>query len=398
MIRTTIPSGHRARAAAAVLAALATAALGACAPSTGGEAAADKPLPSATVEDAASFDLDALIAAAKKEGSVLAYDGSGDVKDMAAAFEKKYGIKAEGVKSKAAATAEKMTREAQAKNVTIDVSLFEDGPMLVGQLLPQQIVKTWIPPDLAKNIDEKNRNPLMMISKAYVFAYNPKLNPGGCPVKNMWELTEPQWKGKVMMQDPLGKEVFTQWFTQMSEQGSDKLAAAYEQLGKGKLKMDEKDAAHEWVKRLAKNDPVLTSEDEDVATAVGAPNQTRTTIGLFSIAKFRDLEDKKFNMKVCEGMAPWTGFAYPKFATIATGSKHPNAAKLFVHFAMEKEGFDLEAHSGGVSGNNAVGVSPHNPPGLTDWNKQLYWFSSDQLIADFRARQDIKDFWRVNHS
>lgn len=397
MIRI-IPRHRPARAGAAVLAALATAALGACAPSTSGEAGAESALPTATVQDAASFDLDALIAAAKKEGSVLAYDGSGDVKDMAAAFQKKYGIKAEGVKSKAAATAEKMTREAQAKNVTIDVSLFEDGPMLVGQLLPQKIVQTWIPPDLAGDIDEADRNPLMMISKAYVFAYNPKLNPGGCPVKNIWELTDPKWKGKVMFQDPLGKEVFTQWFTQMSEQGSEKLAAAYEQLGRGKLKLTEKDAAYQWVKGLAKNRPVLTTEDEDVATAVGAPNATRTTIGLFSIAKFRDVEDKKFNMRVCEGLAPWAGFAYPKFATIATGSKHPNAAKLFVHFAMEKEGFDLEAHSGGVSGNKKVGVSPHNPPGLTDWKTQLYTFASSQLLADFRARQDIKDFWRVNHS
>ncbi|TDD64094.1 ABC transporter substrate-binding protein [Actinomadura darangshiensis] len=397
MIRT-IPRGHRARAGVAVLAALATAALSACAPSTGGEAAADKPLPTATVEDAASFDLDALVAAAKKEGSVLAYDGSGDVKDVAAAFEKKYGIKAEGVKSKAAATAEKMTREGQAGNVTIDVSLFEDGPMLVGQLLPQKVVTTWIPPDLAKDIGEADRNPLMMILKAYVFAYNPKLSPQGCLVKNIWDLTDPAWKGKVMMQDPLGKEVFTQWFTQLSEKGNDKLAAAYEQLGKGKLDTKEKDAAYEWVKRLAKNDPVLTTEDEDVATGVGAPNQTQKRIGLFSISKFRDLEDKNFNMKVCEGLNPWVGFGYPKFATIATKSKHPNAAKLFVHFAMSKEGFDLESASGGVSGNKAVGQSPANPPGLTDWNTQLYRFSSDQLLADFRSRQDIKDFWRVNHS
>lgn len=147
MIRT-IPRGRRARAGAAVLAALATAAVSACAPSTGGGKAAGDPLPTVTVEDAASFDLDALVAAAKKEGSVLVHDGSGDVTEMAKEFEKKYGIKAEGVKSKPAPTAEKMTREAQAKNVTIDVALFEDGPMLVSQLLPQKIVKTW-PPGLS---------------------------------------------------------------------------------------------------------------------------------------------------------------------------------------------------------------------------------------------------------
>ncbi|MQY07686.1 ABC transporter substrate-binding protein [Actinomadura macrotermitis] len=397
MIRTRLVS-PRARAGAAAAVAVATALLGACAPSSGGQVREEaQPQPSVTVEDAATFDLNALIAAAKKEGGVLAYDGSGDVKDLAEAFGKKYGIKAEGVKSKAAGTAEKMTREAQAKNVTIDVSLFEDGPMLVGQLLPQNIVKTWIPPDLAKDIDQADRSPLMMIQKAYVFVYNPRLNPQGCPVKNLWELTDPGWKGKVMMQDPLGKEVFTQWFTQMAEQGGDKLTAAYDRLGRGKLKLSAGDPAHEWVKRLAENAPVLTTEDEDVVAGVAASNQTENRIGLMSIAKFRDVEEKKYDMKVCAGLTPWTGFAYPKYATIATGSKHPNAAKLFVHFAMEKEGFDLESGSGGVSGNKAVGKSPHNPPGLTDWNGQLFLFSSDKLIADFRARQDIKDFWRVNH-
>jgi iron(III) transport system substrate-binding protein len=396
----TIARGNRARAGVAVFAALATAALSACAPSSSGSggAAAGQPLPSVTVEDAASFDLNALIAAAKKEGSVLVYDGSGDVKDMAKEFEKKYGIKAEGVKSKAAATAEKMTREAQAKNVTIDVSLFEDGPMLVSQLLPQKIVKTWIPPDLAENIDEADRNPLVMISKGYVFLYNPRLSPDGCPVKNIWELTDPKWKGKVMMQDPLGKGIFIQWFTQMSEKGADKMAAAYEKLGKGKLKTDEKDAVHAWVKGIAKNDPVLTGEDEDVAAGVSAPNQSQVKIGLLSTAKFRDIEEKKYDMRVCEGLQPWSGFMYPKYATIATGSKHPNAAKLFVHFAMTKEGFSLEAGSGGMSGNKEVGQSPNTPPGLTDWPSELYRFSPESLPADFRARQEMQDFWRVNHS
>ncbi|WP_395984399.1 ABC transporter substrate-binding protein [Actinomadura sp. 9N407] len=392
----TTPGAARARYGLA-LAAVAALALSGCAPSTGGAGAAKQEIPKAAVEDPATFDLQALIAAAKKEGSVLAYDGSGDVKDVAEAFTKKYGIKAEGMKSKAAATAEKMTREAQAKNVTIDVSLFEDGPMLVGQLLPQKIVKTWIPPDLAKDIDEKDRNPLMMLRKAYVFVYNPKLNPQGCPVKNMWELTEPAWKGKVMFQDPLGKEIFTQWFTQMADHGTADLSAAYDKLGRGKLKLTEKDASREWVKRMAGNSPVLTTEDEDVSAGIAAPNQTQSRIGLMSIAKFRDVKEKGYQMKVCENLAPWTGFSYPKYATITTGSTHPNAAKLFVHFVMSKEGFTLESGSGGVSGNKSVGASPNNPPGLDNWDTQLFGFTAGTLLDDFRNRQDIQDFWRVNH-
>jgi iron(III) transport system substrate-binding protein len=152
------------------------------------------------------------------------------------------------------------------------------------------------------------------------------------------------------------------------------------------------------VKGIAKNDPVLTGEDEDVAAGVSAPNQSQVKIGLLSTAKFRDIEEKKYDMRVCEGLQPWSGFMYPKYATIATGSKHPNAAKLFVHFAMTKEGFSLEAGSGGMSGNKEVGQSPNTPPGLTDWPSELYRFSPESLPADFRARQEMQDFWRVNHA
>lgn len=47
---------------------------------------------------------------------------------MAKAFTAAYGIKATGVKSKVGDTLEKMTREAQANNITIDVTMYEDGP------------------------------------------------------------------------------------------------------------------------------------------------------------------------------------------------------------------------------------------------------------------------------
>ncbi len=200
------------------------------------------------------------------------------------------------------------------------------------------------------------------------------------------------------MQDLLGKGIFIQWFTQMSEKGADKMAAAYGKLGKGELETDEKDAVHAWVKGLAKNDPVLTGEDEDVAAYVSAPNQKVSKIGLLSTAKFRDIDEMKYDMKVCDGLAPWSGFIYPKYAVIASGSKHPNAAKLFLHFALTKEGFDLEAGSGGVSGNKEVGQSPNTPPGLTNWANELYRFSPESLLTDFRARQEMQDFWRVNHS
>lgn len=384
------------RAAAAMLCMLVTAGAAACAPSTAGQQAA-APAVSSSVEAAASFNLEELVAAAKQEGSVVAYDSSGDIVEVAKAFEAKYGIKAEGVKAKSGDTAEKMTRENQAGNVTIDVTLFEDGPVLVGELLPRKVVSTWIPPDLAKDIPEGNRNPLLVLSKANVWAYNTGIYPNGCPVKNLWELTDPKWTGKVVMQDPLGKPTLVQWLSQSVGHGAEPLAKAYQELNGKQLETTEKNAAWEWIKRLAKNKPVLTKADEDTTAAVAAPQQTEGRLGLLSISKFRDVKEKGYKMGVCQGLSPWAGFSYNKYGAIATASKHPNAAKLFIHFAMTQEGIKHEMGSGGISGNTAVPPSPDNPPGLTDWGKELFAVEASELLADYQQRQSIQDFWQVQH-
>ncbi|GAA2857132.1 ABC transporter substrate-binding protein [Streptosporangium fragile] len=385
-IRKTVP------AALLVLAA-------ACAPSTGGGGSSAttgaKPLPAASVD--ASLDLDALVAAAKKEGSLLVYDSSGDIEEVAKAFTEKYGIRMEGVKSDTPQTAEKMTREHAADNVTIDAAMYEDGGVLVGRLIPQGVVRTWVPADLKDQIPEENRNPLLALSKATIFAYNSKLSPGGCPVKNIWDLTEKEWAGKLVMQDPLGKPTVLSFFTQLVMHGSDELEKAYQARYGKPLETEEQNAAWEWVKRVAANQPVLTGSDEDISGAVGAPSATDKKIGFMSISKFRNNEEKGYAQATCEGLDPFVGFSYPKYVAVAGKSKHPNAAKLYVRFIMTEEGVKHEIGEGGISGNSTVKPLV-SPPGLTDWQGQLFHTDPKGLVADLQNRQVMSDFWRVNHS
>ncbi|WP_327085392.1 ABC transporter substrate-binding protein [Nonomuraea sp. NBC_01738] len=373
-------------------------ALAACAPSTSGQAgpaeAGAKPLPSASVD--AAFDLNALVEAAKKEGSLLVYDSSGDIEEVAKAFTAKYGIAMEGVKSDTPQTAEKMTREHAADNVTIDAAMYEDGGVLMGQLIPQGIVQTWVPADLQDQILPEDRNPLRALSKATVFAYNTKTSPGGCPVKNIWDLTEREWSGKLVMQDPLGKPTVLSFFTQLDSHGTQALEQAYQAKYGEALKTEEKSAAYEWVKRLAANKPVLTGSDEDISGAVGAPGATDKKIGFMSISKFRNNEDKGYTQAACEGMTPFAGYSYPKYVGIAAKSKHPNAAKLYAHFIMTEEGVKHEIGEGGVSGNSTVKPLV-DPPGLKDWKGQLFHTDPQGLVGDLQNRQIVSDFWRVNH-
>lgn len=371
----------------------------ACAPSTATGApspatTARQPLPAPSLD--ANFDLDTLVAAAKKEGSVLVYDSSGDIEEVAKAFTAKYGVKMEGVKSDTPQTAEKMIREHAADNITIDAAMYEDGGVLVGQLIPQGVARTWVPGDLTDQIPAENQNPLLALSKATVFAYNTKLSPEGCPVKNVWDLTEPEWAGKLVMQDPLGKPTVLSFFTQMDAHGNQALEQAYQTKYGKPLETEEKSAAYEWIKRMAGNKPVLTGSDEDISGAVGAPSSTDKKIGFMSISKFRNNEDKGYTQATCEGMVPFVGFSYPKYVAIAAKSKHPNAAKLYVHFIMTEEGVKHEIGEGGISGNGTVKPQV-TPPGLTDWKGQLFHTDSKGLLGDLQGRQGVSDFWRVNH-
>lgn len=88
-----------------------------------------------------------------------------------------------------------------------DVSL---GSALA-QVLPEGMAESWTPPDMAGDIAEGQRNPLVVMSDPQVWTYNTEKYPE-CPVKNIWELTEPKWKGKVAMLDPFEKPLYADWW------------------------------------------------------------------------------------------------------------------------------------------------------------------------------------------
>ncbi|WP_313607396.1 ABC transporter substrate-binding protein, partial [Rhizobium sp.] len=203
------------------------------------------------------FDLNALIEAAKKEKPITVYDSTGKIVEMAKNFAAKYGVGAEGAKVKASAQLEMVIREARANNIQGDVSIISDAPAAMAQLIPMGFVESWLPPDLAGNIPPEYQDPLTVVTSANVWAYNSELFDK-CPVSNIWELTDPKWKGKVAMQDPLGKASYVDWFNQMAKHGDGEVKAAYKALYGKDLETAESSATAAWVKALAANAPLLT--------------------------------------------------------------------------------------------------------------------------------------------
>lgn len=345
---------------------------------------------------AENFDLEALIEAARKERPINVYSTTGKIVEQAKAFTAKYGVQATGTKANAAAQLEMVIREGQAKNVQGDVIQISDVPAGVGQLLPQGFVESWLPPDLADSIAARYQNPLVISNEANVWAYNTQTYDS-CPVKNIWELTGPEWKGKVAMQDPLGKSSYVDWFNQMATHADDQVAAAYKDYSGKELEIAEASATAEWVKALAANSPLLTDADEAAAQAIGAPDQKSPFIGVISSAKFRNNNDGA-KLGICTGLKPWAGWLYPSLGLIATGTQSPNAAKLFIHYLMTEEGIAPQAKDGKISTNRDAKLPADEPSGIGKVIDQMFAYESASAAGDWEARQDWQDLWRIHYT
>lgn len=344
---------------------------------------------------AEDFNLDALIEAAKKEQPITVYGVSGKIVDTAETFSKVYGLQATGKKVNEAGQADLVIREFQAGNVIGDVSLGMDAGSAVAQILPQGMATNWTPPDLAADIVEGQRDPLVVISDPQVWTYNTE-KYAECPVKNMWELTEPKWKGKVAMLDPFEKPLYADWFNQLETHHDAAIAKAYEDYFGKKLETGEASATAAWVKAYAANGPLI-GDSSVVSEAIGAAGQAEPFFGITATAKYRDNKSKGLKLGLCDAIQPFAGFLYPSYGLIAAKTDSPNAAKLFIHFLMTEQGIANQMVDGKPSGNTKLQLPADEASGVGKYLDRLVTFSAATVGEDFEKRQDWQDLWRINY-
>lgn len=349
----------------------------------------------AGAQAAEPFDLQSLIAQAKKEAPITVYASTGKIVQQAKEFSKLYGVNAVGIKADAPQVIEIISREAQAHNVKADVAIIEDAPAGMEQLLSKGYVQSWVPDDIKAHIPAHYQNPLTVVLAPNVFAYN-TAHYSSCPITNIWQLTESKWRGKVAMQDPTSKPAYTDWFNQMATNYDQRVRDAYQQEFGKPLETDESSAMAAFVKALAANSPLLTHSDNDAAEAIGAPDGKGDFVGLVSTAKFRD---NKNGMKLglCHGMKPFIGWNYPSMGVIATGSHSPNAAKLFMHYLMTAEGIAPQGVDGKMSTNQTVKLPADEASGVEKYRDELMVYKTSTATTDWQSRQDWQDLWNLSY-
>lgn len=287
-------------------------------------------------------DWDAIYEAAKAEGKVVIYSLSSRIYQVVDAFKAAYpGIEVEAYDMTDVEQIEKLTREQAAGIHNVDV-VFLAGITPVKELLPKNLIWNYVPDitydgkPTAEVIPPEFREPLLVHSlESKVVFYNFAAFPEGCPIDTLWDLTKPEFKGRVQMKDPMLTEE-NMVFLAMLVQHADEMAAAYErEFGRPfQPTSDAPNAGYAWIKAMIKNDLVLTQSDGDATKAVGTATGSNPPFAVScASSKIRDNE-KGQKLAVCWNLLPRVGSTKTNFLAIANLAPHPNAAKLLIRFML----------------------------------------------------------------
>lgn len=354
---------------------------------------------------------DEIIAAAKKEGALTVYSSATTMTASGEDFAKAYPeIKVQVFPLGSEKTIEKVMTEQQAGLFNADVVYSGGTQQMVYELLPNQNIVNYVPGYLKDRIDAGAREPLLTQNiEAFAITYNGEANSSP-PIKNIWELTEPKWKGRFIMKSPIGSATTTTALAAIIE-NADKMAKAYEDYAGKKIELSEgvENAGYEFLHRILANDLVIQSNSGKIAEASGKTGQQSPPITLAPMGYLgRNQTDGYVNVPAYD-LAPAGIVTYPNFIAVAARAPNPNAAKLFIAFMMGSK--DLNKNSDlkapfreGESGKLLQGMgpffrigtfSPRNdipmPPYAELWPGATKWQASPEFVRDNSAK--LNDFW-----
>ena len=339
-------------------------------------------------------DWAAIEEAAKKEGTVLVYANSSKVEKAAEAFMELYPeINVQAYYLGGDDVLMKTLEEQKAGAFTGDVWFSSGGADLIGQVLPKNYVWRFVPDSTAAYTPEQYTQPLLMSRfGTSVFAYNSELNDT-CPITNIWELTQPEWKGKFFIEDPLNDASTLSKLITIAAH-PDEVKQAYVDLygSEPVLDADTPDAGWLWLKRFAQNGPIPQPGGDEVDSAFATPGMTESYMALTSYSNMADVQEGILAFEPCWGLQPKLGVQSQSYVGIINQAPHPNAAKLWIKFVTSPEGRDPWAKFGTYFPDSTYEVPEGQKPLQEMFD--VTWFISEQYAYDHML--EARDFYLLN--
>lgn len=330
----------------------------------------------AMAQDLNSLSHDELVAQAKTEGSVLVYSFTSRIARVEEAFEKAYpGIDMQGFDISSTEQIARLKAEAQAGTINADVVYISDVPVVLPELLETGVIETYVPPRVADRLDDSEKSPLLAQRlSTKVLMYAEDAYPDGAPIDSLWDLTRDEWKGRVVMVDPLQRGDYLDLMTEIVLRSEDMAAAYQAEFGEPIDLGGAANAGEKFITDLFANDVILVKSTDDVNAAIGKTGQTNPPIGFTSYSDRRDNEDEGWSLQVANDVQPAPGITFPAALALAKGAKHPAAARLAIDFLM-----------GDDSDTGGDGFKPFYVPGDYATRSDIAPHPDAVALADFRA-------------
>ena len=340
-------------------------------------------------------DWGAIEAAAKKEGKVVIYSVSSRIFKLQKKFKAKYGVEIVAFDIGSGTQIEKFRREHRARVYKVDVLFNNSTPLLLNEMLPQKRVWNFVPDSVAPYLDKIEREPLLTQRwSSRVLFYNAARNPTP-PIDNLWDLTRKEWKGKLLIPNPLEGAVMANVIMTILQHSEEMADAHKKEFGKPVeyskkvLKLTKKnpslappDASKEWLYRVLRNAVFLKSTTK-IFKNIANVKQDKPPIGFSTFSKIRVNKPKVYKANAAYDLNPAFGVAYPTVLTIADRAPHPNAAKLLIRYMME-DGFKAWNVVGDYAARSDMAKKQMKKFGIPSFDQLKLWKLDAQYVYDRR--------------
>lgn len=274
------------------------------------------------------------IDAAKKEGKLVLY---GTVVPQAmeplfAAFDKKYGIKAEYWRASANGVVERAANEWRAGRPGFDV--VEGNPGLNLILKNEGAFAKYVPPSAEKFPEAfKDKDGVLIPWRLIPISilYNTESVRAADRPRSLEDLIDPRWKGKISMPNPLQHAETTQWLWNLPKlRGGNWL---------------------DFAKALARQEPLL------VESFAPVPNKLISGEAQLGIGYIKYIKQYKGPLGYVLLDKHLTD---PNIISLGSKAANPNAARIYIEYLCSSEGQKLVAEQGEFS------LYPGINPPITD--------------------------------
>ncbi len=280
-------------------------------------------------------------------------------------------------------------------NEAADMVMIQDGAQLT-DAIDEGLVINFVPASVKAALDEADQQPALVhqyINK--LFIYN-NLGDDVPAIKNVWELTAPEMKDRVIFKNPESEKVNMNFLVMCTkDEWAEKLAAAYKAWKGEEIDLTGyQNAGYKWVAEFLDN---CTFGKSDTSIAEEVSQETAAgKIGLFVLSKLRSSSVLTDNLTVAQydasakgyAIEPFAGFMYPMYTMVNAKASRPYTGMLFIEYLMTQDGFKPWGKSiGAYSPDPSITVNEGDLT-IDVWKGALVMEDAEYILDSF----EVEDF------